>query len=61
LDRPQPQHLQRPMIQLPAVVLTHTPILSDHAIQVDLLMNSLVRAHSVFADETAKLSKEKWT
>jgi hypothetical protein len=29
LDRPQPQHLERPMTQLPAVVLAHPQILSD--------------------------------
>jgi hypothetical protein len=42
LDRPQPKHFQRPMIQFPAVVLPHGPILSDQAAEVDLLMNCLV-------------------
>src|SRR4051812_24773496 len=42
LNRPQPQHLERPVIQFPAVVLPHPPILSDQPAKVDLLMNCLV-------------------
>jgi hypothetical protein len=39
---PQPQHLKSPVIQFPAVVLAHAPILSDQTPEVDLLLNSLV-------------------
>jgi hypothetical protein len=40
LDCPQPQHLKGSVIQFPAVVLAHAPILSEQTTGVDLLMTS---------------------
>jgi len=40
VHRPDPQHLKSLVIQLPAVVFRHGPILPDHTIKVGLLLNS---------------------
>ena len=42
IHRPEPEDLQRLVIQLAAVIVTHAPIIPDHATRVDLLMKSLV-------------------
>ena len=51
------------MIQFPAVVLPHSPILSDHATEVDLLMNCLVSkavdGETVKVDDQVEMCAEK--
>ena len=44
LGRPQPQHLQRPVVQLAAVVLPHSSSVPAHGSHIKLLTISSVRA-----------------